>query len=114
MTKRSGTRYFAETQQIKVAQGVSGAVIDKGSIQDLIPFTLLGVKSGLLKLGVPNLPLLRENLYNGTTRFELRTASAIKESGTHNIPFLGVTQPDYSGGGTGGSARGARGPGKVR
>ncbi|CAD7931841.1 unnamed protein product, partial [Amoebophrya sp. A120] len=71
ITSGSATRYFAEGQKIKVAQGVSGAVIDKGSIQDLIPFNLLGVKAGLLKLGVQDIPQLHDNLYNGTTRYAI-------------------------------------------
>lgn len=93
MTKKSGTRYFAEGQSIKVAQGVSGAVVDKGSVCDLIPHTLLGVKSGMLKLGVNSIVELHRNLYKGFTRFELRTTSAIRECGIHNISFVGITGP---------------------
>lgn len=93
MTKKSGTRYFAETQAVKVAQGVSGAVIDKGSITDLIPHTLEGVKSGMMKIGSESLQKLHENLWTGQTRFEPRTASAIRESGVSRGLFVGVTAP---------------------
>jgi len=93
MTKKSGTRYFAEQQTIKVAQGVSGAVVDKGSIQELIPHTLLGVHNGMCKIGTNTLEQLQNQLYSGVLRFELRTPSAIREGGVTNISFVGVAGP---------------------
>ena len=80
---------------MKVAQGVSGSVVDKGSVCDLIPHMLLGMKSGLMKMGVRNVAELHRNLYDGTSRFELRTAAGVREGGVGGgISFLGVIGPD--------------------
>mmetsp|Transcript_13248 Transcript_13248/g.32041 ORF Transcript_13248/g.32041 Transcript_13248/m.32041 type:complete len:160 (-) Transcript_13248:240-719(-) len=83
--KRSGQRYFAESTNVKVAQGVSGAVIDKGSVHDLASHIMTAVKAGCQDLGVRTLPELHEKLYSGSLRFELRTASGLREAGIHDV-----------------------------
>lgn len=88
MSKKSGTRYFAEAAQVKVAQGVSGAVMDKGSICDLIPYTMNGVAHGLQKSGYKTIKEMHQGLYEGLTRFELRSSSAIREGGIHDVTFI--------------------------
>lgn len=89
MTKRGSTsakRYFAEASDtIKVAQGVAGAVVDKGSIRRYVPYLLQGVKHGLQDLGVKDLAALAEARTSGAMRFELRSAAAQKEGRVHDL-----------------------------
>ena len=47
MSKGSETRYMANTQTLKIAQGVSGTVQDRGSVHKMIPFMVQAVKHGL-------------------------------------------------------------------
>jgi len=89
MTKDNSTsakRYFAEdASTIKVAQGVSGAVVDKGSIRRYVPYLQQGLRHGLQDLGVLSLPQLNEAREAGLVRFELRSAAAQKEGRVHDL-----------------------------
>ncbi len=85
MSKGSSTRYFSEKDKVKVAQGVSGAVVDKGSITRYLPYLLLGVKHGLQDLGTKDLESLKQARINKILRLELRTPAAQKEGGVHSL-----------------------------
>merc|ERR1712164_195651 len=52
MKKGSDSRYLSETGHLKIAQGVSGTVRDKGSVRTMIPYLIHGVKQGFQDLGV--------------------------------------------------------------
>ncbi|KAN0093717.1 IMP dehydrogenase [Hyaloscypha variabilis] len=76
-------RYFSEGDSVLVAQGVSGAVAHRGSVTKFIPYLAAGLKHSLQDCGRKSLAELHESVANGTTRFELRTASAQLEGGVN-------------------------------
>jgi IMP dehydrogenase len=79
------TRYFSESSTVKVAQGVSGDVQDKGSVKDFLPYLHVGLQHSLQDLGVRNVQGLQAGVNAGRVRFELRTASAQVEGGVHGL-----------------------------
>lgn len=85
MTKGSAKRYFSESGSVRVAQGVAGAVVDKGSIHRYIPYLFQGVRHGLQDLGCVSVETLHTKCDEGELRMELRSAAAQREGNVHGL-----------------------------
>ena len=80
-------RYVWDTAAtaVKVAQGVSGAVTDKGTLRRYVPYLMQGIRHGLQDAGVSSVDQAKEKLYDGKLRFEIRSPAAQKEGGVHGL-----------------------------
>ena len=85
MAKGSEKRYFASGSSIKVAQGVSGSVVDKGSLRLYLPYLINGLKQGLQDIGCTSLNDLNDLNTEGLIKFELRSSAAQREGGIHSV-----------------------------
>merc|ERR1719222_1227823 len=83
MKKGSDDRYFGSTSAVKVAQGVTGAVQDKGSVHKFMPYLIMGLKHAMQDMGAWSVDELRRQLYEDQLRFELRSSAAQREGGVH-------------------------------
>ncbi len=85
MSAGGGKRYLVEGDSVQVPQGVSGTVVDKGSLQDYIPYLTKGISQALQDMGVRSITELHEALYAGALRFERRTPAAQEEGSVHSL-----------------------------
>ncbi|KIH69237.1 putative inosine-5'-monophosphate dehydrogenase [Ancylostoma duodenale] len=82
----SQDRYFtADSDQIKVAQGVSATMKDRGSCHKFLPYLVRGVQHGFQDIGVRSLQELHEKVTAGKIRFERRSPNAQLEGGVHSL-----------------------------
>lgn len=68
-----------------LASGINGAVVDKGSLSRYFPFLCQSIRHGFQDMGARSMDDLRNKLENGALRFELRSSSAQKEGGVHDL-----------------------------
>ena len=65
--------------------GVSGAVVDKGTISRYIPYLAQSLRHGFQDIGARSIPIIHEYLAAGTMRFEIRSQAAQKEGCVHDL-----------------------------
>lgn len=95
MEKGGAKRYFSEKDKVKVAQGVSGAVVDKGSVVQFVQYLMQSLYHSFQDIGYRTINDLHKGLYNGTLRFEARSVSAQKEGDVHSL--YSYTEPPHEG-----------------
>jgi IMP dehydrogenase len=86
MAVGGGKRYLAEDEQaLKIPQGVTGTVVDKGSLTQYMPYLVKGLSQAFQDMGMKDVKTLHESLYNKSLRFERRTPAAQAEGGVHSL-----------------------------
>ena len=88
MQKGGEKRYVwddSSAPSVKVAQGVSGAVQDKGTLRRYIPYLMQGVRHGLQDAGCRSVTEAQTKLYADQLRFEIRSPAAQREGNVHGL-----------------------------
>ena len=85
MKKRSGTRYMSTDKNVLVSQGVTGKVVAKGSIKDIIPILTKSIKHGFQDIGVISIFALHNHLYKERIRFEIRSMQSQYDGRVHGL-----------------------------
>jgi len=85
MKAGSGKRYNVQGQQIKVAQGISGAVLDKGSLHQWIPYLQQCLRLAMQDVGCRDVPTIHHRRSTGALRFERRSPAAQSEGSVHSV-----------------------------
>ncbi len=96
MERGGGKRYMYSNRNIKVAQGVSGLVVDKGSVYDLVPYLVQSLRQSFQDMGHRTIEDLHQALENDGIRFERRSPSAQREGGVHGL--MAYDEPFREGG----------------
>jgi IMP dehydrogenase len=81
MTQGSAARYQIKTKGLCVPEGIVGAVITRGYVNEWVPYLMQGVKQGLHKLGYRTLKDITPN----KVEIEKRSEEAKQEGEVHSM-----------------------------
>jgi IMP dehydrogenase len=94
MAEGGAKRYLADAKDaVKVPQGVTGTVVDKGSLLDYVPYLMKGLQQALQDMGYQDIPSLHTALWDGRLRLERRTPNAAVEGSVHSL--VSYQQPRF-------------------
>jgi IMP dehydrogenase len=82
---RGSSMSSRQTSSSAYAHGVTGTVMDKGSISLFVPYMAQSMRHGFQDIGSTGISNLHEQLFSGQLRFELRSQAAQKEGGIHDL-----------------------------
>lgn len=73
------------TSTIRFSHGVSGAVVDKGSVKRFLPYQAKSLRHGFQDIGVSSIEQLHDFLFSRKIRFEVRSSAAQREGAIHDL-----------------------------
>ncbi len=85
MESRSARRYMQSEDPIRIAQGVTGTVVDKGSVVNYLPYLMQGLRHAVQEVGCRTVSEMHAAMAAGEVRFEQRTLSARLEGSVHSL-----------------------------
>ncbi len=86
MEQGGNKRYLVDAKDaVKVPQGVTGTVVDKGSLLDYVPYLMKGLQQALQDMGYQDIPSIHSALWDGRLRLERRTPSGAAEGSVHSL-----------------------------
>ncbi|MFQ3548804.1 MAG: IMP dehydrogenase [Armatimonadota bacterium] len=85
MVAGGGKRYLNENDEVIVPQGVTGTVVDRGSLVDYLPYLVKGLQQSMQDMGYRDIKSLHNALYSNELRFEQRTPAAQAEGSVHSL-----------------------------
>ena len=75
----------SQKAHITIAQGVSGEVTTKGSLETYMNWLMQAVRHGFQDVGDKSIQQIHEMLYTGKLRCEIRTVAAVREGNVHDL-----------------------------